>query len=465
LNEGFTVDLCRLTIRAPERVIDLAVPSDISLADLMPVVVRHAGDDLDEAGLEHEGWILQRLGGDPLDLDLTAAALSLPEGEQLVLRPRTEALPAVRFDNLVDALSAGIRVLPHGWNPRISTWTLRAMLGSALLSCLVLLAAPGPIGSRTVVAAGAVILALAGAGGAARSVGDLAGGVLLGVAASAYFALCATLVVGDPWSVPRTHGQAGAALLAAGVAGGIGSLAAFTVVGEASVIFAATGLTWLAVALGGLLMMLFALPLSEAAAGVALAAVVFGAFVPMLSFSLSGLKLPPLPTNAEQLQEGIEPHNGEEIGARAAATEQWMNGIYVALGVVGVGCLVAILTDGGLPHLVTALVLAVLLALHGRNLGSAWQRLAMQIPAMLAVVLLILVAAGRAGSFSRLVGSVGLLVLAALVVAVSWTVPGRRLLPHWGRAGDLLQSVTALALVPSVLWVCGLYQYLRSVKG
>jgi type VII secretion integral membrane protein EccD len=465
MNEGLTVDLCRLTIRAPDRVIDLAVPSDIPLADLLPVIVHHAGEDLDEAGLDHEGWILQRVGGTPLDADITAAALGLPDGEQLVLRPRTTALPAVRFDNLVDAVSSTVRGLRHGWSPEISTWVLRVMFGATLVGCLGLLAAPGAIGSRIIVTAGGLILTLAGAGAAARSVGDRPTGVLLGVAASAFFALCGVLVVGDPWTVPRTHGQAGAELLAAGVAGSVGSMAGFAVVSLAAVVFAATGVIWLAFAAGGLVMMVFGQPLSQAAAAVALAAVVFGAFVPMLSFSLSGLKLPPLPTNAEQLQEGIEPHNGDDITLRSAATDQWMNGLHLALGVVCSGCLVAMLTDGGLPHLVTAALLSLLMALHGRNLGSAWQRLAMQVPAMLGALLLILVPTGQAGSFSRLVASAGLLALGALLATLSWTVPGRRLLPHWGRAGDLLQSAVAVGLVPAVLWVCGLYQYLRSVKG
>ncbi|MFE4758567.1 type VII secretion integral membrane protein EccD [Streptomyces mirabilis] len=465
MNEGFTVDLCRLTIRAPDRVIDLAVPSDIPLADLLPVIVEHAGEDLEEAGLDHEGWILQRVGGTPLDGEVTAAALGLPDGEQLVLRPRTTALPAVRFDNLVDAVSSTVRGLPHGWSPEISKWALRAMFGAALAGCLGLLAAPGAIGSRLLLTAGAVVLALAGAGAAARSVGDRPSGVLLGVAASAFLALSGALVVGDPWIVPRTHGQAGAELLAAGVAGVVGSMAGFGVVSVAAVVFAAAAVIWFAAALSGLIMMIFGLPVSAAAAGVALAAVVFGAFVPMLSFSLSGLKLPPLPTNAEQLQEGIEPHSGEDIDLRSAATEQWMNGLYLALGVVCVGCVAAMLTDAGLPQLVTGVLLSLLMALHGRNLGSAWQRLGMQVPAVLGVLLIILVSAGQGSPFTRLIASVGCLGLGALFVALSWTVPGRRLLPHWARAGDLLQSVVAVGLVPAVLWVSGLYQYLRSVKG
>jgi hypothetical protein len=48
---------------------------------------------------------------------------------------------------------------------------------------------------------------------------------------------------------------------------------------------------------------------------------------------------------------------------------------------------------------------------------------------------------------------------------MSWTVPGRRLLPYWGRAGDLAQSAAAVGLLPSVLWVLGVYGDLRGIKG
>ncbi|MYS20668.1 WXG100 protein secretion system (Wss), protein YukD, partial [Streptomyces sp. DvalAA-14] len=103
--------LCRLTVRAPDTSLDLAVPSDIPLADLLPVIVGHAGDDLAEAGLEHGGWALQRIGGAPLDPEGTPQSLELRDGEVLLLRPLAETLPPVRFDNLVDGVSSTMRGL------------------------------------------------------------------------------------------------------------------------------------------------------------------------------------------------------------------------------------------------------------------------------------------------------------------------------------------------------------------
>lgn len=62
MSEGSLNGLCRLTVRAPDKTLDLAVPADVPIADLLPVIAGHAGEDLSEHGLEHGGWVLQRLG-------------------------------------------------------------------------------------------------------------------------------------------------------------------------------------------------------------------------------------------------------------------------------------------------------------------------------------------------------------------------------------------------------------------
>src|SRR6185312_2377795 len=98
-------ELCRLTVRAPAKSIDLAVPADVPVADLLPAVLGYGGDDLGEAGLEHEGWVLQRLGGAPLDHEASLESLGLRDGDTVYLRPRTEAMPEVRLDDIVHGIS------------------------------------------------------------------------------------------------------------------------------------------------------------------------------------------------------------------------------------------------------------------------------------------------------------------------------------------------------------------------
>jgi hypothetical protein len=53
----------------------------------------------------------------------------------------------------------------------------------------------------------------------------------------------------------------------------------------------------------------------------------------------------------------------------------------------------------------------------------------------------------------------------AVLLVVGWTVPGRRLLPYWGRAADILHTLCALALLPLALQACGVYRTLRGLGG
>jgi hypothetical protein len=55
-----------------------------------------------------------------------------------------------------------------------------------------------------------------------------------------------------------------------------------------------------------------------------------------------------------------------------------------------------------------------------------------------------------------------LVVLAGLLVAAARMLPGRRLLPYWGRFADLGQSAAAIAVVPLVLAVLRLYARVRA---
>ncbi|MER7930261.1 type VII secretion integral membrane protein EccD [Streptomyces sp. NPDC096057] len=466
MSEGSLNGLCRLTVRAPEKTLDLAVPADVPIADLLPVIAGHAGEDLAEQGLQHGGWVLQRIGGHPLDLEGTPESLELREGETLVLRPGTEALPPVRYDSLLEAVSAVVQQLPHAWSPQISRWVLRVLMASALLGCLVLLVtSKGATTDRVALAAGAALLTLSGAGSAARVLDDPQGGVVLGLFGAAFLAVAGLLLIGGGQAGDGSARTVGAHLLAAGAAGSVGLILATGVVTGYPVVFASCGVLTLSAVLCGALMVGLDVSAHRAAAAVATAAVLLGAFIPMMSFSLSGLRLPPLPTNPGQLQEGIEPRSENDVASGGAAVDHWMTGLYGAVGVVCLTAFVELARHPGLPETITALVLAVLLGLHARTLGTSWQRIALSVPAGIGTVLLIVELAAHHGRRGELLGIAALLLSAALTAVVSWTVPGRRLLPHWGRAGDLLQSGAALALLPLALWVLDVYQRLRGLFG
>src|ERR1700689_129117 len=77
---AMTDDLCRLTVCGPGRSAELAVPVHVPLIDLLPALTGHLGDGLADAGLEHGGWVLQRLGGPTLREELGVSDPALCHG-------------------------------------------------------------------------------------------------------------------------------------------------------------------------------------------------------------------------------------------------------------------------------------------------------------------------------------------------------------------------------------------------
>ncbi|MFD9393345.1 type VII secretion integral membrane protein EccD [Streptomyces sp. NPDC060000] len=458
--------LCHLTVRAPAKTIDLAVPADVPVTDLLPTVLRYSGEGLEENGLDHGGWVLQRLGDRPLDDEGTLATLDLRDGEVLYLRPHADALPEVRLDDLVDGIADVTRERLHGWSPQAGRRLLRGMVVVAVLTALGVLAWPGgPEGPRALTAAAAGLLLLAGAASAGRAVGDAAAGATLGFMAAPSLALAGWLLPGGDISGPQAHHVLGARLLAAGAAGAGGAVLALTAAAVYTPLFIATAMVAIVSAAAGALMSVLDMPVDSAAAAVTTAVVLLGGFVPVLAFRLAGMRMPALPTNPGQLQEGIDPYNGQDVAIRTELAGGWMTALYGATGVICAGCLVALVRRPSLPELLTGAVLSLLLLLHGRGMVNVWQRLALVVPGLWGIVLLLVCAAAELAPADRPALAVGLLAPAAALTVASWTVPGRRMLPYWGRAAELLHSLLAIALLPLTLWVSGVFGALRAING
>jgi hypothetical protein len=64
---------------------------------------------------------------------------------------------------------------------------------------------------------------------------------------------------------------------------------------------------------------------------------------------------------------------------------------------------------------------------------------------------------------TRFIVVAGAMALATVLAIASWSVPGRRMLPHWGQAANLLHSLLAISLVPLSLIEFGVFQLMRSL--
>src|SRR5437899_573429 len=80
--------LSRVTIVAPKARVDLALPTNVTIASLLPTLLRYAGGDLADDGAAQGGWALSRLGGQLLDNSRTPAQLDVRDGELLYFTPR-----------------------------------------------------------------------------------------------------------------------------------------------------------------------------------------------------------------------------------------------------------------------------------------------------------------------------------------------------------------------------------------
>jgi type VII secretion integral membrane protein EccD len=198
-------------------------------------------------------------------------------------------------------------------------------------------------------------------------------------------------------------------------------------------------------------------------AGVTLALLLpFGGWIPVLSFRLAGMHLDPLPTTPEELQEDLDPLPGRQVTEQTRLADRYQGALHQGLAVVAALCLVPLAIARGWPARAVTLDAAAAMLLHARVLASARQRLAVMLPAVGGLGVFS-VAIGRGvqpgsawdGVFGGLVIAGGGLLTAAL------TLPGRRLVPHWGWAGDIFQSLTVVALFPLALWLLNVFHYAR----
>ncbi|WP_159671705.1 type VII secretion integral membrane protein EccD [Streptomyces mexicanus] len=466
MTDSAVADLCRLTVRAPAVSIDLAVPSDVPVADLLPTLLRYVGENAEEAGLEHAGWVLQRLGDAPLDEDATLAQAGLTDGSVLHLRPHTEALPEARLDDLVDGIADTARRRLHNWTPDAARASLVSAAAAVVLGALVMLFWPGTPGmSRPVCAGVAGMLLLVGAGSASRAMGDRISAQGLGLLVAPCLALAAWVLPGGEVTGPDATRVVGARLLAAGAAGAGGAVLALAATGLGAPSLLATAVVSVAAALAGALMAYSGLDAQGAAAVVGAAVALSAGFVPALAFKLAGMRMPALPSDARQLQEDIEPYHSEEGAARTELAGRWITALFAATAVSVAAALVPLTHRPGTAQALTAGALTALLLLHARGLVHVGQRLALASAAVWGLLLLARAWAVGSAPGTRPVVFGALLALAAVLTLAAWVVPGRRMLPYWGRAAEILHTAVAVAVLPLTLWVAGLFGWLRGLFG
>lgn len=458
-----TTDVCRLTVETPEGRADLSVPVSTAVGALLPVLLRHTAADGTSRPDLQGAWVLQRLGEEALVPEATPESAGLRDGDVLYLRPAEAALPALHFDDVSDGVAQSVGAGPGRWRPELTRNLALALACLALsaLAAALLGAGPGPL---TAAAAGLIALALAtGCAAAARMRADRGGILVAGVGAFGFAALAGATWREGPSGgfAPGTTGVLLAAGCVVALAGVLLALGALPLAVPGTVL-----LTTVAAALGAGLSEGAGLRGVQAASVVAVALFVLGHLAPRLALRAARLRVPQLPHDAEELQLDIEPESGDRVAVRVTVATACLDMISVSSALVWAVALWLLVDreDGWVGWLLPLLLsLAVLLRARGTN--GTLQR----VPAVLAgaygLGLVLIVRAAPTGPAGRAAVLAVLLAAALLLVVGAWRLPRARLLPVWGHLGDLLETVTAIALLPLLLQVLHAYAYFRGLAG
>ncbi|CAO5234349.1 type VII secretion integral membrane protein EccD [Frankia sp. AgKG'84/4] len=461
-----TAQVCRLLVVGPTSRVDLSVPTHVPLADLMPAMLRSLGPDLADRGLEHSGWVVQRLGEPPLDEDLCVADHDLLDGDAVHLRPRSDQIPPLDFDDLIDGVATGMRARSGRWRLRTNRAAAMVVLALLLLASLAmpLLRAGDPAAAAARDWAAGVPLAAGGAPlllGAALAAGlflreRLIGGLL--AAAAVGFAVEAVLLtLAGP---SGTDGPSAALLLTIGagvcVVVTLPLLAAVAPRPLALPIGLAVLVAALETALAAALVALAGLSWTHTAAVLAVALAAGRPLVPLTAFKLAGMALPPLPVEPDELQDDIDPEPGPEVLARTAAADRYMTALHGAAGLAAAAALLRLAGARGWAPVTLVVLVALAGALAARPMTSAWHRLALLLPSLAGLIALLLELTARAGGTGGAGAVFALSLLFALAAALgAHLLPRRRLTPRWGRVGDWAHTATLVFAVPLVVVLLG----------
>ncbi|MFE2964375.1 type VII secretion integral membrane protein EccD [Streptomyces sp. NPDC059340] len=440
---GGRTALSRVTLVGEGRRVDLVLPSREPIGLLLPEVLRLLDD---RVSVRPEVRHLITADGSALDHDSTLESAGVPDGAVLRLVRVEDAPSAPVVHDVNDEVADDLDVRAWRWRPAV----------------------------RRVVAAMATVFWSLAAGVLARGEFELpaVGGVLLGAAlvsglAGALFGrvrrrgLATTLIVTagalgalGAWTSADAYGWSGAVRLAGVTAAVVIALLLagwFSPLGRGALIGAA--------AVGGCLL------LWEAAAGLQGGATTvteqarLGAVLAVVSVVVLGV-LPRLALMASGLS-GLDDRRTAgasvsryQVATALAATHRGLALATVVLAASAAAAGVLVLRTPSVWTVLLAAVAAVVLALRARAYPLTAEVVALLVAAAVVAVRLIVVwlrDAGAAGPIAVLAA------LAVVPLAVLVVEPAEHVRVRLRRAGDLLESVGVIALLPLLIGAFGVY--------
>ncbi|BCY15341.1 type VII secretion integral membrane protein EccD [Actinoplanes sp. L3-i22] len=453
--------LARVTISAPQRRVDVALPEHVPLAELLPEVLRHAGEDLADTGERHGGWVLRRADGVQLEVGSGLHPQGVRDGEVLHLSPAHEDWPELEYDDVVEAVAEGARRRGGVWSP--ASTRAAALLGAGVVLTLGLVALRGDPTGWTGLGLAALLVVAATA--AARAYRVAIAGVVLGGFAMPYAFLGAAALVTlpgqDRLGAPEVLAGSVAVLLTAAL-GGAG-------VAAGPRVFTAGSTVGVLGALGALIALA-----TDPAAGAAalLALLVCGvALLPALALRLGRTPAPPdvLPADPADEPAGVALEamrrrpDREVVFAAARRADEFLAGLLLGHAVLVAGAAAVLAVTGTRTARILLAAAAVALLLRSRLFRARRHRLALIAGGLAAAAALGADLVGGAPEVALPVVTVGCVVLALIVVAVGVTWSDRPPSGYLSRGAELLDVLATVAVIPVACAVAGLYSAVSGI--
>ncbi|GGO82993.1 type VII secretion integral membrane protein EccD [Nonomuraea cavernae] len=454
--------LCHVTIVAPRKRADLALPVDIPLPHVLPGLLRAMGEVGGESAAA-PGWVLQRLGGPPFDIGKSLAALGVLDGEVLYLRPSELALPPALYDDVADLVATGVKERAGVWG---DGHTRKMGLGAAMaLLCAgpLALVLAGPPWTVAAIVSGALAVLLIVTGAVmSRAVGDSSSGVPAGYAALPYGFLAGLLAPTDAVNVlaPGAPSLLAALACTALVATFAGTLIADGVVG-----FLGAAIASVAGAAGTAVVMVFGLPAAGVAAVTVTILLALSQLIPTLAFRFARLPLPTMPTTAEELRNDNQLLDAPAIKERTVQARRYGTGMVVGISLVVIATHLLLVLDGHWMSLTMSVVLSLTVLLRARVFAGVGQRLWLLGSGVAGLAMLAISLSVGSGGVMAAVLVIGLLWAALISMGLGVWLPSGKPSPFWGRAGDIVDLMLIAALFPLALGVLEVYTWVRGLSG
>ncbi|QUH03932.1 type VII secretion integral membrane protein EccD [Saccharopolyspora erythraea] len=458
-----STNLVRVTIDAPTRRIDLALPERSSVAEILPGLLRRAGESLPDDGVTDGGWLLRRTDGTELGLGRAIGTYGIRDGEVLHLVPRRLHWPELDYDDLADTIAKGAGRTGRLWGPA-NTRAAGLLTGAfaALLALLAVVRAGPPWNAAAWVALGFCAVLLAAGTVLARALGDAGAGAAVAALALPSAFTCGVLLVGSgppPAELGAPHVLAGcSALVVASALGYVGVV-------ERAELFIAGITVGLVGALASWPATTAALDGVDGAAVAAVAVLLFSPLFGPLTIRLARVPMPVLPrTTADLVRDDPQPPR-HAVYAAVLRADQLLTGLIGGATTVTVLCLLVVAREASTSVIVLLSVLSVGFCLRARLYPALRHRA----PLLLTGVS----SAGALAAGPVMANTGGLLAVTApvliavggLAVLAGLTHSRRLPSPFFGRYAELLEVAIVLACVPVLCAVLGLYGLVRGLGG